>query len=252
MVKARTQLEKSYSFFGSIYPANWQTRWSKTPYMKSFAQQGDIDKFVKKVGKFESVPGHVWACIGLWMHLRKVCPSLDKLVDSQEIYERLWSHDLGETLSGDISYAVKIQKRLDLGKDLERKGYIKILKPLDRKDRAKFVKWFDEFEGEKSDLPLEVLIARWIDNLEGDHFVLTFGKSLSGYSKLIAEIIRKRSVARAGNLINLLEKMDKRGKKGKFCKKAAGEVKEVMRFHIGLMRKRKIRLDLSELGFKTG
>jgi hypothetical protein len=252
MTDERKKLARIYLFFKSIYPANWQTRWSKTPYMKSFAQQSDIDKFVKRAGKFESVPGHVWACIGLWMHLRSACPSLDKLVNNQEIYERLWAHDLGETLSGDVSYAVKIHGRLDKGKDLERKGYVKIVKFLDKKDKTRLVRWFDEFEGEKDNLGLEVLIARWIDNLEGDHFALTFGKSLSKHSELISEIVRKRSVARAESIISLLEKRGKRGKNASLCKKAAEEVKEVMRFHLGFIRKKKIRINLSELGFKRG
>lgn len=220
--------------------------------MKSFAQQRDINRFVKKVGKFESVPGHVWACIGLWMHIKDNCPSLDRLVNSQQVFERLWAHDLGETLSGDISYAVKIKKSLRLGKRVERKNYIKIIKPLDKKVRQKLTSWYDEFESEGRNLPIEALVARWIDNLQGDHFLLSFGNNLSKYSETIRNIVEARSVARAKSIIEFLEKSAMKAKNVRIYKKAADDVKEVMRFHIGLMRKRKIRISLSELGFGRG
>ena len=49
------KLRQIYSFMERAYSANWQTRWNKTPYMTSFAEQEEIDKFVNKVGKLESV-----------------------------------------------------------------------------------------------------------------------------------------------------------------------------------------------------
>lgn len=237
-----------------VYPGNWQTRWSKTPYMKVFAEQKDIDKFVKSVGKFESVPGHVWACIGFWMHLRKACRALDKLVNSQEIYERFWAHDIGETHRGDISYAVKIHTSLREGKEEEREDFIKLTKGLSKGERKTLLRWLDEFEGKvrERDLPLEVLVVRWIDNLEGDHFALTFGNNHRKYSDTIEKIVKKRSAARAKSLINYLTKHAKHAKKEKSKKslyiKAAFEVKEVMKLHINLIKKAGVKIDFFELG----
>ena len=249
--KADEKLKRAYSFMARVYPANWQTRWGRTPYMRSFAQQRDINKFIRDVGKFESVPGHVWACIGLWMHLKGACPALDKLVDSLEVYERLWAHDIGETHKGDISYAVKIHTSLDEGKSEERSDFIKLTKGLHKRVRQRLLKWHDEFEKEESSgLPLEVMVTRWVDNLEGDHFALTFGNSLGKYSDTIEKIVKKRSAERAKAIIDYLSKKAKRVKENKnLYKKAIGEVNEVMRFHTRLIRKKGIKLDLSELGF---
>jgi len=245
------KLKRAYSFMAQVYPANWQTRWGKTPYMSSFAQQSDINKFIKNRGKFETVPGHVWACIGFWMHLRQACSSLAKLTDSEEVYERLWVHDIGETHKGDISYAVKIHTSLDEGKSEERSDFIKLTKGLHKRVRQRLLKWHDEFEKkESSGLPLEVMVVRWVDNLEGDHFALTFGNSLEKYSDTIEKIVKKRSAERAKAIIDYLSKKAKRVKENKnLYKKAIGEVSTVMRFNTRLFRKKGIKLDLSELGF---
>lgn len=248
----RKRLREIYSFMEKVYPANWQTRWNKTQYMASFAEQEKIDKFVNKVGKFESVPGHVWACIGLWMSLRQLCPNLDKLVNSEEIYERLWAHDLGETYRGDISYAVKIHSRLDEGKDEERKDLIKLARNLPFRERKRLIRWFDEFE-EKEDeksVKLEVLVARWIDNLQGDHFVLVFGNDLDRYTKTLEKITKKRSAGRSKRLIDYLrQKAQTKKDKSQSYIKAAQEVRAVILAHITSIRKRSIKFDLSELGF---
>lgn len=246
------KLRQIYVFMEKVYPANWQTRWNKTPYMTSFADQEKIDEFVRKFGMLESVPGHVWACIGLWMNLRQLCPSLDRLVNSEEIYERLWAHDLGETYRGDISYAVKIHSRLDEGKEDERRDLIKLAKSLPLKERKKLLRWFDEFEekqGEKN-LELEVLVSRWIDNLQGDHFAIVFGNSLSRYSQTIEKIVTKRSALRSRILIDSLASFAKKSSRDKkLYVKAAEEVESVAKAHIELIRQKGIKVDLSALGF---
>ena len=249
---ARKKLSRIYSFMERAYPANWQTRWNKTPYMTSFAEQEEIDKFVNKIGKLESVPGHVWACIGLWMSLRQLCPNLDKLVNSEEIYERLWAHDLGETYRGDISYAIKIHSRLDEGKEEERKDLVKLTSNLPLKERERLIRWFDEFE-EKEDekgIKLEVLVARWIDNLQGDHFALVFGNNLARYKETLEKITKMRSAGRSKRLIDYLKQKakDKNAKPQSYIK-AAHEVRVVILAHIELIRSRVVKFDLSELGF---
>lgn len=246
------KLRQIYFFMEKVYPANWQTRWNKTPYMTSFAEQEKIDKFVSKVGMLESVPGHVWACIGLWMNLRQLCPNLDKLVDSEEIYERLWAHDLGETYRGDISYSVKIHSRLDEGKEEERKDLIKLAQNLPFRERKRLISWFDEFEekeGEK-DLKFEVLVSRWVDNLQGDHFAIVFGKNLSKYSETIEKIVSKRSALRSRTLIDSIKSYAKKSRVNeKLCAKAAEEVAAVATAHIELIRQKGITLELSQIGF---
>ena len=245
-------LRRVYEFMKGVYPANWQVRWGETPYMSSFSGQSEIDQFVSHSGKFESVPAHIWGCIGLWMNLRKICPSLDKLVDSTEVYERLWGHDLGETYLGDISLASKIQTDVNTGKVEEREEYIRLLAPLPEGQRERMTEWFDEFEHVEGDVrrPLEVLVARWIDHLQGDHFALVFGNDLEQYSPTIEKIVKKRSVLFSRILIDSLRGSaeEEPDKKDVFLQ-AADEVEDIARIHIEMIREAGIELDLTGLGF---
>lgn len=145
--KISKQLSKMYDFMGKVYPANWQTRWGRTPYMGRFASQIEIDEFVQNSGRFETIPGHVWASMGLWNFTRRACPALDSLVNSTEVYERLWSHDLGETHQGDKSLYLKFHHQKDDGKEDERKNFVKMIDGLPEVWKTELLSWFDEFEG---------------------------------------------------------------------------------------------------------
>lgn len=245
-------LRRVYEFMKGVYPANWQVRWGETPYMSSFSDQGEIDQFVSRSGKFESVPAHIWGCIGLWMNIRRICPSLDKLTDSTEVYERLWGHDLGETYLGDISLASKIHTDVNTGKVEEREEYTRLFAPLPEGQRERMIEWFDQFEHTEGGVrrPLEVLVARWIDHLQGDHFALVFGNDLEEYSPTIEKIVRKRSVLFSRILIDSLRLRAKEepDKKDIFLQ-AADEVEDIARIHIEMIREAGIELDLTGLGF---
>lgn len=247
-------LRRVYEFMKGVYPANWQVRWGETPYMSSFSGQSEIDQFVSHSGRFESVPAHIWGCIGLWMNLRRICPSLDQLVDSTEVYERLWGHDIGETYLGDISLASKIHTDVNTGKTEEREEYLRLLTPLTEGQRERMVEWFDEFEHVEGDVrrPLEVVVARWIDHLQGDHFALVFGNNLEEYSPTIEKIVRKRSVLFSRILIDSLRgRAEEEPDKKDMFLQAADEVEDIARIHIEMIREAGIELDLTELGFSV-
>src|SRR3989338_4634878 len=91
-------LEGMYKFMALSYHGNWQYRWNGTPWLENNI----------KSGRNEPITGHEWACIGFWFYLSRICPALSALVDKGEIYERLWSHDLGETFAGDISQFLQL------------------------------------------------------------------------------------------------------------------------------------------------
>ncbi len=248
-------LRRVYEFMKGVYPANWQVRWGETPYMSFFSGQREIDQFVSRSGKFESVPAHIWGCIGLWMNIRRICPSLDKLMDSTEVYERLWGHDLGETYLGDISLASKIHTDVNMGKEEEREEYIRLLASLPEGQRERMIAWFDEFEHVGEDnvrRPLEVLVARWIDHLQGDHFALVFGNDLEEYSPTIEKIVKKRSVLFSRILIDSLKaRAEEEPDKKEIFLEAAGEVEDVVRVHVEMIREAGIELDLADLGFSV-
>lgn len=80
-----------------------------------------------------------------------------------------------------------------------------------------------------------------MDNLQGDHFAMTFGNNLGKHSEAIEKVVKKRSAARARDLINFLQSDSH--------SQAAAEVGAVMQFHANKFREAGVELNLSELGF---
>jgi 5'-deoxynucleotidase YfbR-like HD superfamily hydrolase len=190
-------LDGIYQFMSHSYNGNWQYRWSETPY---------LEKNIK-AGKNESILGHQWACVGFWFYLRRVCPSLNALVDTTEIYERLWGHDLGETFEGDISQFAQVAGKGADKHIIERKEIEKMGETLPKEILNQMLKWFDEsengFEGVEK---LETLVTKFIDTIQGNHFVVVFGNDLSENSVLINKIIGRSFFPVSQQLLKVLKK----------------------------------------------
>ena len=216
-----------YSFLGQAYGGNWQYRWQNTPFLEE----------ATKSGHTESVAGHEWAAMEFWFNLRRLCPNLDSIVDSIEVYEILLNHDLGETRSGDVPFFQKYHGVVD-DKEAERACLEELCSSLP-KTRDELLAWFDEFEKDVVKInSLEVLVAKWVDTLQADHFGLTFGKKLPEYSKPINGILQMRFVAITNRLIEVL---DKNGLG------ALNEVRQVAKYHVSAITAAGISFDSSKL-----
>jgi 5'-deoxynucleotidase YfbR-like HD superfamily hydrolase len=228
MKMSQKNIEKSikgmYELLSQAYRGNWQYRGRDTPYYKQ----------AFKEGKTESIVGHVWGTMEFWFLLRRICPKLDSLLDSLELYEILLNHDLGETDKGDVPLYKKIKGVVD-DKKAERRGIEKLSGELPQIKRE-LLGWFDEFEAEVKKIEkLEILVARWIDNLQGNHFALTFGKNLPKFSKEINSILHIRFVPYTNRLIQVLTE---RGEK-----EAVEEVKQIAREHVKFIKAAGINFD---------
>jgi len=213
-------LDGIYQFMAEAYHGNWQYRWAGTPYL-----QKNI-----KAGKNESVSGHQWACIGFWFYLSRICPALSKLVDTTEIYERLWSHDLGETFKGDVSQVFQLAGHGVNKHRIERKEIQKMGKNIPKKILQQLVEWFDEFESEFIDMKkLEILIVKFVDTIEGNHFAFVFGNDLHKHRATINKIVNRSFVLVARQLLKILKQ---RG-----YKKAYQEVRIVALHHLKMVNK---------------
>ncbi len=222
------ELDGAYEFMADAYHGNWQYRWSGTPYL-----QKNI-----KTGKNESISGHQWACIGFYFYLSRICPSLSKLVDAAEIYERLWSHDLGETFRGDISQFQQLAGKGVNKHDFERKEIQRMGKTISKKILKQLIRWFNEFEGEfKNIKKLEILIVKFIDTMQGNHFALVFGNDLVKHKITIKKIVNRSFIPVARQLLKVLEQ---RGHK-----KAYQEVKIIALHHLKMFNKIGVQIDLN-------
>lgn len=229
--KSKNYLEKSlegvYDFMSHAYHGNWQYRWIGTPHLQKNL----------KAQRNESVAGHQWACVCFWFQISNICPNLNKLVDKSEIYERLLSHDLGETFIGDVSQARQVKGE---GKDksiLERREIQKMSRKLPEKIRKKLLKWFDEFENDFSKMnKIEPLLSKLIDVMAGNHFAMTFGNDLAKHKVLVQKIVNRSFVSIAVQFLKVLKK--------RRHKKAYEEVRVLSLEHMKMMNKQGIQLDL--------
>ncbi len=228
--KTSPRLKGLRQFLKQVSYGNWQFRWSHVPYFDT-----------AKTGKTESIVAHEWGCIIFWLGLRRVCPNLDAVVDSTKIYEILTIHDLGETYRGDIS-AVSQLNGQGVNKHLvERREILKITKSLGNDSSREIITLFDKFESELGKITeLEVLVANFIDSLQGNHFVLDFGHDLQAHSETINKIINKYEVPQFKRLIDRLLELGHQ--------KAAEEVRGVISNHVDEIKGMGIKLDTTNFG----
>lgn len=228
--KIKKEMGATYAFMRNVYLGNWQYRWNGTPHMSNML----------KKNKKESILAHQLSCIGLWFNLRKICPNLDKLVDSEKIYETLWIHDLGEIFAGDVSLTIQVNGG---GKDkhkTERKEIIRMAGKIPAKTLKDILRNFDAFEKKIEEIDnIEILVCKLVDNIQGHHFGLVFGNNYRENSELINKILDRSLIRIVRRLLEIL--------KGGGHKKAYKEVESVVdHFLHTFQRSGKIKLKLGK------
>lgn len=198
------------------YQGNWVYRWGGgTPYMRE----------ANKKGKKESILAHQWSMMALWYQIRRLCPNLNAAVNSERVYEIVIYHDLGEIAQGDISMFRQIQGHGTNKAEVERQELGRLTSGVAPKTRKEILANFDGFERDPLKITdLEVLVAKFLDTFQGNHFASVFGNDLAANSEIISKIAHKRYLAYATNLINFLKK--------KHLSKAAKEVEILYQYHL--------------------
>ena len=227
--KNQKEIEATYTFMKNVYLGNWEYRFKGAPHMSNMF----------KSKKKESILAHELACIGFWFNLKRVCPNLNKLVNTEHIYEILWGHDLGEIYAGDVSQTQQVK---GLGKNKvqnERQEIIKIAGKIPKKNLETLLKNFDAFEKKTEEMnKLEILVCKFIDNVQGNHFNVVFGNDFKNNSDLVNKILNRSFIRTTRRLLQVL-------KEGGH-KKAHKEVELVATHLIDLFRKAGTELELEK------
>lgn len=227
--KIKKEMEATYAFMQNVYLGNWQYRWKGTPHMKNMLRQN----------KKESILAHQLSCVGLWFNLRRICPNLNKLVNSEKMYEILWIHDLGEIFAGDVSQTMQVKGRGVNKSKTERQEIIKMAGKIPTKTIKTILKNFDAFEKKIEEIDnIEILVCKLVDNIQGHHFGLVFGNDYKTHSNLINKILN-RSLIRITR--RLLQVLDKGG-----YKKAHLEIESVVDHFIYIFKKSGAELELDK------
>jgi 5'-deoxynucleotidase YfbR-like HD superfamily hydrolase len=229
-LKIKKEMKATYAFMSNVYLGNWQYRWKGTPHMKNALRKN----------KKESILAHQLACIGLWFNLRRICPNLNKLVNSENIYEILWGHDLGEIFAGDVSQTLQVQGKGVNKSKIERQEIIKMAGKIPKRTLKILLKNFDAFEKKYEDIEnIEILVCKLVDNIQGHHFGLVFGNDYKINSDLINKILNRSFVRIARRFLKVLEKKDH--------KKAYEEIELVVKYFIDLFKKSGAELKLEKI-----
>ena len=228
-IKIKKEMRATYDFMSNVYFGNWQYRWKSTPHVKS-AQKD----------KKESVLAHQLSCMGLWFNLRRICPNLNKLVNSENIYEILWGHDLGEIFAGDVSQTEQVRGKGINKSQIERKEIIKMAGKIPKKTLDTLLKNFDAFEKKYENIDsIEILVCKLVDNIQGHHFGLVFGNDYDVHSELINKILNRSLIRITKRFLSVL-------KKGGH-KKAHEEVELVVNYFIEIFKKSGAKLNLDSI-----
>jgi 5'-deoxynucleotidase YfbR-like HD superfamily hydrolase len=227
--KNEKEIEATYAFMSNVYLGNWEYRFADTPHMS----------IMLKKNKKESILAHQLSCIGFWFNLKRVCPNLNKLVDSEKIYEILWGHDLGEIFAGDISQPQQIKGKGINKSQIERKEIIKMAGKIPKKNLEILLKNFDAFEEKTEEITsLEILVCKLIDNIQGNHFAVVFGNDFKTHSDLINKVLNRSFIRTTRRLLKVLKKENH--------KKAYEEVVLVVNYLIYLFKKSGTELKLDK------
>lgn len=227
--KNKKEIEATYAFMKNVYLGNWEYRFKETPHMSNML----------KKNKRESILAHQLSCIGFWFNLKRICPNLNKIVDSEKIYEILWGHDLGEIFAGDVSQPQQIKGKGINKSKTERLEIIKMAGKIPVKTLKTLLQNFDDFEKKTEEITsVEILVCKLIDNIQGNHFAVVFGNDFKKNSDLINKVLNRSFIRTTRRLLEVLKEDDH--------KKAYKEVESVVAYLVYLFKKSGVKLELDK------
>jgi len=210
--------QKIFDFLACSYGGNWVYRWELVPFVNqvSNSKQG------------ESVLAHQQSCIMLWSLLKSVMPELSSLVNTELVYDLLMFHDLGEIASEDTPLVKQLREGSSLKKEMERLEIEKNTMGLPQAARELINKsFFDYSYADENEATVEVLLARYVNSMQGNHFAMVYGFDFIKHADLIMEIVNKYFTPVANELISKLATQNNA---------AANEVKSLTNYHLATIK----------------
>lgn len=195
-----TNLDSVYQFMANIYPAYSRMRFRGAAFMKEPTPD------LSQLGE-ESIADHMWAATVMWEALTPILPHLSSTVDTRNLSRFILIHDMGEIANGDISAALQLKGHGKNRAEKEMQGFNDLAAMLPEASRDIFVGTHDQYEREKNNPETqdkEVLLAKIMDMIQGDHFVLSQSIDFSGSSHVHYRIVSEKLVPYAKRLHSLL------------------------------------------------
>lgn len=189
------------AFMDRAYDAYGIMRFHGAPFMK----QPQLDHTNR--GE-ESISSHMWAVELLWEATHPIVPNLTNAVNVNNIFKYIRIHDLGEIGDGDISIVRQLNGE---GKDRAKREEVifsEITSLLPQESQVSIRQTHNEYEKEKNDSLTknkDVLLAKILDTMQGDHFVLSQSINFDQYKDLHKKIVNRALLPYVSRLYNLLQ-----------------------------------------------
>lgn len=185
-------------------------------------------------GRKESISEHMWSLHHFCTVLSPLCPELSSAVQFEEVKDILLMHDLPEIKHGDITRTTQIStENIKTTKVMaERQALEELTVDLPAEMREKYLERFDYFEGlvPSQEVPIEILVARMIDSMQGDHYFLHHtGPMEAAQTEITARIMQKYTLKNISEVVSRLHGIGKH--------QAADEVIDLADYHFGAARK---------------
>lgn len=222
LTKKYTQI---FDFLAHLYRGNWEYRWKKVPFM----DQDSNDQ------KGESILAHQWSCISLWILLKPTMPALAKIIDSAKLYECLAMHDIGEIVVGDVPKIEQLKVGSSRKQEIERRELDADIENLPNDVQTLIRNYYHDYTFEE--FPnITTLLARYLDNIQGNHFGLVYGHDLPEHSDLISKIVKSYFLPISNQLFDLATSLDSQ---------AGVEIKSLTDYHLQTIAIAGINLDFN-------
>lgn len=160
----------------------------------------------------------------MWSLLKTVTPNLTSSVNSELVYDLLLFHDLGEVASEDMPLVKQLQEGSSQKKEMESLEIDKITNDLPETTK-KFIRqcFFDYSYAAADGASIEVLLARYINSIQGNHFAMVYGFDFAKHADLIMKIVNRYFMPVAEELVGELAIRNKL---------AANEVEALTSYHL--------------------
>ncbi len=224
------ELDQLYSFMSGVYPAYDRMRFRGASFMKEPIPD------LTNVGQ-ESIADHMWATLLMWDALYPLLPAFSQTINPARVSSYILTHDMGEIADGDISATLQLDGYGKNRAEIELVNFKRLTSLLPQASQTIFDQTHLRYEEEKSNPETndkEVLIAKIMDSVQGDHFVLDQSIDFNGSLEIHKKILARSLMPYVQRLSAILQK------EGELL--AAEEIRILIKHHLHEYQKRGVHI----------
>lgn len=219
-----------YTTLAKLHPAYGRMRFRGAPFMPQPPE--DLER-----NGLEDIAGHMWLTTITSRIILPVIPNAAKDIDQMTLTDMLLIHDIGEITHGDVSAFLQLNGHGKDRKEREDLAFGEIILELPEEVREELHTTHERYEREKNNPETrdkEALLAKIIDTVQGNHYVLTHSPNFSKYTDAHLAIVQKKLLPFTRRLEDVLKKEGN--------KRGAEEINSFTRHHLSLYKSKGVTI----------